>query len=56
MIQVTPNDDLQVVFDAASEGAVIHLAPGVYRQKLMLRTPGLTLEGSGIGDNGHRLG
>jgi len=47
IIPVTPADDLQAVFDTAPEGAEIHLASGIYRQKLMLRTPGLTLQGSG---------
>ncbi|MBR4291611.1 MAG: pectin esterase [Oscillospiraceae bacterium] len=46
MICVTPEDNLQAVFDAAPAGETVHLEPGVYRQKLMLRTPGLTLEGS----------
>lgn len=47
IIRVSPCDDLQAVFDSAPAGAEVHLAPGIYRQKLMLRTPGLTLEGSG---------
>lgn len=47
MVQVRPCDDLQAVFDAVPAGTTICLAPGVYRQKLMLRTPGLTLVGSG---------
>ncbi len=44
---VTPEDDLQAVFDAAPAGSCIRLAPGVYRQKVMLTTPGLRLEGAG---------
>ncbi len=44
---VSPEDDLQAVFDRAEENAIIHLAPGQYRQKLMIRTPGLTLIGAG---------
>ena len=44
---VTPADDLQAVFDAAQEGTEILLAAGIYRQKLMITTPGLTLTGSG---------
>ena len=47
-IHVTPADDLQVIFDSACAGSVISLAPGIYRQKLIIRTPGLTLVGSGI--------
>ena len=46
-IFVTPEDDLQAVFDSAPENAVIRLAPGEYRQKTMIRTNGLTLIGAG---------
>lgn len=46
-IYVTPQDDLQSVFDHAAKGAVIHLSAGTYRQKTMLRTEGLTLIGAG---------
>lgn len=45
---VTPQDDLQTVFDNADENAVIHLSSGIYRQKTMIRTPGLTLIGDGL--------
>ncbi len=44
-----PGDDLQAVLDAAPEHATIHLAAGVYRQKLLLTRPGLTLVGAGSG-------
>lgn len=43
----TPEDDLQALFDSLPENAVVHLAEGVYRQKVMIRTPGLTLIGAG---------
>lgn len=46
-VYVTPGEDLQAVFDRAPENAVIRLAPGEYRQKAVIRTPGLTLIGSG---------
>ncbi len=46
-IFVTPDDRLQRVFDSAQPGSVIHLAPGVYRQKVMITTPCLTVIGSG---------
>ncbi len=46
-LYATPDDDLQALFDSAGENALIHLAPGEYRQKAMIRTPGLTLIGSG---------
>lgn len=47
-IQVAPGEDLQKILDAAPEGAHIHLSAGVFRQKLMLRTRGLTLTGAGM--------
>ncbi len=46
-IFVTPDDKLQAVFDKAQPGTVIRLAPGVYRQKAVIRTEGLTVIGSG---------
>ena len=48
-IYVTPDDRLQKIFDEAEPGTVIRLSPGVYRQKTVIRTPGLTLVGSGAG-------
>lgn len=47
MIRVTPNDDLQTVFDTAPAGATVFLESGIYRQKVMIRTPELTIIGSG---------
>jgi len=44
---ITPDDRLQTVFDTAQPGTQIHLSPGVYRQKAVIRTPGLTLIGAG---------
>ena len=44
---VHAGEDLQNAFDRAQPGAVIHLAAGVYRQKIVLRTPGVTLLGEG---------
>lgn len=49
IIEVTPRDDLQKIFDSAPENAEIHLSAGVYRQKTVIRTPGLTLTGDGAG-------
>ena len=46
---VTPEDDLQAVFDGARENDVIRFAEGDYRCKTMIRTPGLTLVGAGSG-------
>ena len=44
---VRPGDDVQAVLDRAEPGSHICFEAGVYRQKLMLRTPGLRLEGEG---------
>ena len=46
-IFATPADDLQAVFDSAPENGTVVLAPGEYRQKTMIRTPGLTVVGAG---------
>lgn len=46
-ICLSPADDLQAAFDTAPKNAVIHLAPGIYRQKVMITTPGLTIIGAG---------
>lgn len=46
-IHVGPGEDLQAVFDATEAGSVIHIAAGMYRQKLVVRTPGLRLVGEG---------
>ena len=47
MICLTPADDLQKAFDEAPRGASVHLAEGVYRQKVKIRTEGLTIQGAG---------
>lgn len=49
-ISVSPEDDLQAVFDGAQENTVIRFSPGVYRQKAVIRVPGLTLVGAGAGE------
>ncbi|MBE5800284.1 MAG: pectin esterase [Clostridiales bacterium] len=46
-LYLKPSDDLQKAFDSASPGDVLHLRAGVYRQKTVLRTPGVTLTGEG---------
>ena len=46
---MTPDDRLQKIFDQAKPGSVIHLSPGVYRQKALIRTPDLTILGAGEG-------
>lgn len=46
-ISVSPLDDLQAILDGAEENSVIQLSPGIYRRKLLIRVPGLTLLGAG---------
>lgn len=47
-IFVTPDNNLQSVFDSAPAGATIYLSAGIYRQKTVIRTPGLTIVGQGM--------
>lgn len=44
---IRPGDDVQALLDRAEPGSLIRFDAGIYRQKLMLRTPGLHLEGEG---------
>ena len=44
---LTPEDDLQKALDSAPKDAFVHLAAGIYRQKIVIRTPGLTIVGQG---------
>lgn len=44
---LTPEDDLQKAFDSAPNDAFVHLAAGLYRQKVIVTTPGLTIIGQG---------
>lgn len=44
---LTPDDDLQKAFDSAPNDAFVHLAAGVYRQKVIITTPGLKIFGQG---------
>ncbi len=46
-LHLTPSNDLQRALDAAAPGTTVILAPGEYRQKLLIRTPALTLCGEG---------
>lgn len=46
-MMITIEDDLQKMLDTAAPGDVIELAPGDYRAKIMITTPGLTLRGAG---------
>ena len=45
---ITAADNLQQIFDNLPESAVVRLAPGIYRQKTVIRTPGVTLTGAGM--------
>ncbi len=47
-IRITPETDLQQLFDAAAPGTAFHLEKGIYRQKVMIKTTGLTLFGDGM--------
>lgn len=49
-VSVSPEDNLQAVFDSTQENTVIRFSPGVYRQKAVIRVPGLTLIGAGAGE------
>ena len=52
-ILITPVDSLQAAIDALPEDgspARIRLAPGLYREKVALRRPRTTLQGSGAGE------
>ena len=49
MIQIDPGQNLQEAFDRAQPGDVIRLAPGEYRAKAVLSTPGVALVGAGAG-------
>ena len=46
-ITVGPESSLQDILDMLPPGATVKLKPGIYRQKLQIRTPGLTLIGAG---------
>ena len=46
-VYLTPADSLQKAFDQAAPGTVFHLAGGTYREKVIIKTPGLTLLGAG---------
>lgn len=46
-MRLTPEDRLQPILDALPAGSHVTLAPGIYRQKAVIRTPGLTITGEG---------
>ena len=47
-VHLTPAVSLQEAFDRAAPGTVFHLAAGIYREKVIITTPGLTLIGEGM--------
>lgn len=47
IIKLTPKDNLQYIFDSITEPTTIYLAPGVYRQKILLAADDVTLIGAG---------
>ena len=47
MIHTDPSQNLQQVLDAAPPGSTLQLAPGDYRIKTTVLTPGLTVCGAG---------
>lgn len=47
IIAAKPGQDLQALMDQTDPGSIIRLPAGTWRQKLTLRTPGLTLIGAG---------
>lgn len=47
MLFAQPWENLQEILDRARPGQTVRLAPGEYRAKAIISTPGLTLEGAG---------
>ncbi len=47
IIEVKPGQNLQELMDQADPGSTVLLPAGTWRQKLIIRTPGLTLIGAG---------
>lgn len=48
-IYASAQEDLQALFDRAPENSTVILPEAVYRQKAVIRTPGLTVIGAGAG-------
>jgi len=48
-LYVSPGESIQAAIDAARAGAIIHIAPGVYRESLEI-TKSLTIDGIGWAD------
>ncbi len=50
---VRPGGSIQAALDAAAPGAVIHVAPGTYREALTVNVPGIKLIGLGNSEKRH---
>ena len=46
-VYLTPEDNLTISFARLPEGAEVALGPGVYRAKVLITAPGITVAGSG---------
>lgn len=46
-VYLTPASSLQNAFDTAAPGTVFYLRAGTYREKVIIKTPGITLIGEG---------
>ena len=46
-IYLTTEDNLTISFARLREGAEVVLAPGIYRAKVLITTPGITVTGAG---------
>ena len=46
-VYLTPEDNLTISFARLPEGAEVALGPGVYRAKVLITAPGITVTGSG---------
>lgn len=51
-INVGPGDSIQAAINAAAPGTVINVAPGTYRETLLIRKDGIKLRGAGDTDSG----
>lgn len=56
-IDVRPGGSVQAAVDQAGEGGTVRLAPGEYRERVTITTPGVTIEGHGawLVSGGHAI-
>lgn len=50
-VNVGPGDSIQAAINAAAPGTVINVAPGTYRETLLIRKDGIKLRGAGDSDD-----